>query len=66
MNGIRKRLEGGLALLAAAASGDVAYTSEHLEDLAPLAMPLLASPLVRRQASGLDCRVAVHISAMIL
>lgn len=49
--GIKARLEAGLAALAAAAAGDAAFTSSHLEDVAPLAAPLLASPLVGEGAA---------------
>ncbi len=49
--GIKARLEGGLAAVAAAAAGDAAFTSSHLEDVAPLATPLLASPLVGEGAA---------------
>lgn len=38
-------------MLAAAAAGSTAFTAEHLEDLAPLAAPLLASPLVGEEAA---------------
>lgn len=51
VNSIKARLEGGLAALAAAAFGSAAFTAEHLEDMAPLAAPLLASPLVGEDAA---------------
>ena len=51
VNGIKARLEGGLAVLAATASGSAAFTAEHLEELGPLATPLLASPLVGEAAA---------------
>lgn len=51
VNRIKARLEGGLAVLAAVASGSAAFTADNLEEMAPLAMPLLASPLVGEMAA---------------
>lgn len=74
VNGIRARLEAGLAALAAAASGDAAFTAERLEEMAPLAAPLLASPLVgegaawdalRAMAAGLPCGLGPAATALV-
>lgn len=43
---IKLQLDRGLALLAAIARGNTAFTSDHLGDLSALAMPLLGSELV--------------------
>lgn len=43
---IKLQLDRGLALLAAIARGNDAFTADHLGDLASLAMPLLGSELV--------------------
>ena len=51
VDGIKARLEGGLTVLAAMASGSAAFTAEHLEELGPLATPLLATPLVGEAAA---------------
>jgi hypothetical protein len=51
VSSIKASLDGGLAVLAAAASGSAGFTAEHLVEMAPLAMPLLASPLVGEVAA---------------
>lgn len=49
--GIKARLDQGLELLAAAASGSPPWTAQHLEVLAPLATRLLGSQLVGEGAA---------------
>ncbi len=43
---IQRRLERGLHALAGAASGDKAFTAQHLEEFLGPVLPLLGSPLV--------------------
>ncbi len=48
---IQQHLERGLAALAGAASGNRAFTTQHLADYLDLVLPLLGSPLVGEGAA---------------
>jgi uncharacterized protein (DUF697 family) len=52
VSALRARLELGLAALTSVAAADVAATREQLRELAPLALPLLASPLAGAAAQA--------------
>lgn len=46
MQAIKDRLDTGLTALAAAVTGNPSFAAQQLDDLKPLVLPLLASPLV--------------------
>jgi hypothetical protein len=59
---LQQRMANGLDALAGAALGNASFTAQHLEDILPLVMPLLGSPLVGEGAAF----EAVHALAQCL
>ena len=55
---IKDRLDRGLTALAAAVKGNPDFAAEQLDDLKPLVLPLLASPLVG-EGSAYDAAYAL-------
>ena len=58
IQGIKKRLDTGLAALASTVTGNPAYAAQQLDDLKPLVLPLLASPIVG-EGSAYDAAYAL-------
>lgn len=55
---IKERLDTGLAALASTVTGNPAYAAQQLDDLKPLVLPLLASPIVG-EGSAYDAAYAL-------
>lgn len=55
---IKDRLDTGLTALASAVEGNPAFAAQQLDDLKPLVLPLLASPLVG-EGSAYDAAYAL-------
>lgn len=58
IQGIKDRLDIGLAALASSVIGNPAYAAQQLDDLKPLVLPLLASPIVG-EGSAYDAACAL-------
>lgn len=55
---IKQRLDTGMAALASTVAGNPAYAAKQLDDLKPLVLPLLASPIVG-EGSAYDAAYAL-------
>ena len=55
---IKDRLDTGMAALASTVAGNPAYAAKQLDDLKPLVLPLLASPIVG-EGSAYDAAYAL-------
>ena len=55
---IKERLDTGMTALASAVAGNTTYAAQQLDDLKPLVLPLLASPIVG-EGSAYDAAYAL-------